>query len=299
MANYIGTRLKEEIKIDKLYTVHYFEYSREFEFTGERHDFWELVYVDKGNVRVDAEDQNFLLKRGEVIFHKPNEWHNIHATGVNAPNVEIITFASHSPSMRFFENKILSIGQRQKELLSKIISEYTLAFQTPLNDVYTQKLERRKNGEIAAEQLIRMYLCEFLILFLRNNSDNRQKTTGTLRSDNEVLNLLLHYMDGHILQSVTLRDLMQYSGTNRTAIERLFHENFGKGALEYFSELKIELAKQYLREGDYNITQIAELLGYSSIHYFSRRFKQTTDMTPTEYQLSIKSMLKDFEIPIK
>ena len=55
--------------------------------------------------------------------------------------------------------------------------------------------------------------------------------------------------------------------------------------------MKIELAKRYLRDENHNITQIAEMLGYSGIHYFSRQFKKVTDMTPTEYLVSIKSLI--------
>ncbi len=291
MPEYTGTRLNDEIKISRLYTVHYFEYSKRFSFTGESHDFWELVYADKGDVTVFADDKSFVLEQGNVIFHKPNEWHNVRANGVDAANITIITFASPSKAMSFFENKILAVGQKQKELLSKIVSEYTNAFKTPLNDPYTTHLERRSDAAVASEQLIKLFLCEFLILFLRNNPSGRQRTVRSIHSSDATLNLLINYMEQNITKTVTLKELMEYSGTNRTAIENIFRENLGKGAVEYFLILKIELAKKYLREDNYNITQISEILGYSSIHYFSRQFKKITGMTPTEYLLSIKAMM--------
>lgn len=291
MPEYTGTRLNDEIKISRLYTVHYFEYSKRFSFTGESHDFWELVYADKGDVTVFADDKSFVLEQGNVIFHKPNEWHNVRANGVDAANITIITFASPSKAMSFFENKILSVGQKQKELLSKIVSEYTNAFKTPLNDPYTTHLERRNDAAIASEQLIKLFLCEFLILFLRNDPSGRQRTVRSIHSSDATLNLLINYMEQNITKTVTLKELMEYSGTNRTAIENIFRENLGRGAVEYFLILKIELAKKYLREDNYNITQISEILGYSSIHYFSRQFKKITGMTPTEYLLSIKAMM--------
>ena len=291
MPEYTGTRLNDEIKISRLYTVHYFEYSKRFSFTGESHDFWELVYADKGDVTVFADDKSFVLEQGNVIIHKPNEWHNVRANGVDAANITIITFASPSKAMSFFENKILSVGQKQKELLSKIVSEYTNAFKTPLNDPYTTHLERRSDAAVASEQLIKLFLCEFLILFLRNDPSGRQRTVRSIHSSDATLNLLINYMEQNITKTVTLKELMEYSGTNRTAIENIFRENLGKGAVEYFLILKIELAKKYLREDNYNITQISEILGYSSIHYFSRQFKKITGMTPTEYLLSIKAMM--------
>ena len=60
------------------------------------------------------------------------------------------------------------------------------------------------------------------------------------------------------------------------------------GVIEYFRNLKVEQAKILIREGNYNFTEISELLGYSSIHYFSRHFKQATGFSPTDYARSIK-----------
>lgn len=293
MAKYLGIRLRDDIKISKLYTVHYFEYSKNMGFTGESHDFWELVYADKGNLTIFADDKKFVLEQGRVVFHKPNEWHNVRADGVNAPNMTIITFSSSSESMRFFENKVLTVGQRQKELLSKIVSEYTNAFRTPLNDPYTTKLERRDNASTGAEQLLKLYLCEFLLLFLRNTDSERNKTVRSVMESNSAFDMVRNYMEQNLTRSLTLSDLTAYSGTNRTALERIFRENTGKSAIEYFNFMKIELAKRHLREENFNITQIAELLGYSGIHYFSRQFKKISGMTPTEYMLSIKAMIKE------
>lgn len=293
MLNYTGVRLSEEIKITKLYTVHYFEYSKKFCFEGEKHDFWEVVYADKGDVTVFADDKVITLEQGNAAFHKPGEWHNIKANGVTAPNVTIITFESPSNAMRFFENKVFPVEQKQKELLSQIISAFTASFSTPLGDPYTTSLERRKERDFASEQLIKMYLCEFLILFLRNRPTDKQRNLRSLNDDNALLDLLLNYMQKNISKNISLKDLMDCSGTNRTYIEKVFKENFGKSAIEYFIYLKTELAKKYLREADYNVTQISEILGYSSIHYFSRQFKKSTGMSPGEYTMSIKAMLRE------
>ena len=54
--------------------------------------------------------------------------------------------------------------------------------------------------------------------------------------------------------------------------------------------MKIDFAKQLIRENDMNFTQISDFLGYSSIHYFSRQFKRSTGMTPSEYVSSIRAL---------
>ena len=62
------------------------------------------------------------------------------------------------------------------------------------------------------------------------------------------------------------------------------------GVIEYFSLMKINIAKELIRTNRMNFTQISEHLGYTSIHYFSRQFKKITGMTPSEYVTSIKAM---------
>ena len=57
--------------------------------------------------------------------------------------------------------------------------------------------------------------------------------------------------------------------------------------MEYYSKLKIKEAKKLIRESTYSVSEISEMLGYSSIHIFSRAFKKKTGMSPTDYSKSI------------
>ena len=59
-------------------------------------------------------------------------------------------------------------------------------------------------------------------------------------------------------------------------------------AYDYYNELKIQEAKKLIRQGQYNISQISDLLGFDSPQYFSRCFKKFVRMTPREYQQSIR-----------
>ncbi len=288
--HYTGSVLNDTLTINKLYSVHYFEYSKTFRFHGEKHNFWEFVYVDKGEVTATADDQEIILSQGNVIFHKPNEWHNIRANGKIAPNVAIVSFDCPSSVMTFFENKVLKVGQEQKSLISKILSEYTNAFSSPLSNIYTTTLVRKKNPIPCSEQLIKNYICEFLILFLRQNVPATQYRTTTINNSDATLNILVNFMLDHISETMSIERLMKCSGLNRMGVNRLFQSGFGTSPMQYFIYLKTNLAKKYLREDNYNISQIAELLGYSSIHYFSLQFKKSTGMSPSQYSASIKAL---------
>ena len=66
-------------------------------------------------------------------------------------------------------------------------------------------------------------------------------------------------------------------------LKLLFREKYGGGPINYFIELKIEKAKQLIDEGNLNLTEIAESLGFNSLHYFSRLFKKMTGISPSKY----------------
>lgn len=112
---YVKTVLEEELIIKRIVTIHYFEYRKDFVFQGEKHNFWELVYVDKGEINVTADDRVFRLGHGEMIFHKPNEFHTLSANGRVAPNLVILSFECKSKAVKFFQDKLFSVNQSQKK----------------------------------------------------------------------------------------------------------------------------------------------------------------------------------------
>lgn len=72
---YEAIRLQRPLAVDDIVSVHYFEYSSNYYFEGERHDFWEFLYVDKGELDVRAGDVVQHLKKGQIFSHKPGEFH--------------------------------------------------------------------------------------------------------------------------------------------------------------------------------------------------------------------------------
>ena len=117
----------------------------DFQFPGESHGFWEFLCVDKGEVTVTAQDMRYVLRRGQMIFHQPYEFHTVEANGVIAPNLVVISFCCDSPAMDFFKNGIVSITEAEKSLLASVITEARQAFSSRLDDPYLKELKRRPN----------------------------------------------------------------------------------------------------------------------------------------------------------
>jgi len=287
--SYVKTKLKSEFTIKSIVTVHYFEYRKDFAFTGEAHDFWELVYVDKGEINVTADDKIFRLNQGELVFHKPNEFHNVSANGIVAPNLVIISFECKSHAIKFFNNKIFSVTKHQKNLLSQIVKEASKVYKTPLDDPLTNELIKSDSHVFGGEQTIRISI-ELLLLSLYKNNSVQKQSLSVLkeRMDTNIIDEVIEFLNENIGQNLSFSDVVKFSKISGTKLKVLFKEREGIGIMNYYNRLKIERAKLFIREDNYNFTQIATLLGFESIHYFSRCFKNTTQMTPTEYARSVK-----------
>ena len=283
---------KNVLVIDKLYTVHYFAYAKNFIFTGEKHDFWEMAYIDSGDVGVVADGTGFTLRQGEAIFHKPNEYHNIWANGKYA-HVLILSFSSKSRMMSFFKNKILTLDEEDTRLLRKIIDEAKLAFAEPLDIVDLSGMTLRKDAPLGASQLTRLYIEAFLIGLARKNSTvphaERLSTRAADENEDKIVRVIREYLESHLTETVTLDDICAQLCFSKTYIKALFKRRTGTSIIQYFISLKIAKAKRMISEGDLTFSEIAEKCGFSSVHYFSRLFKSHTGMTPSAYEKSIQS----------
>ena len=289
---YKMTRLHEEIKINKIVTVHYFEYTKNFSFEGEEHDFWEFVYVDKGVVEICADGRKFLLSQGEIAFHKPCEFHLLRANGSVAPNLVVVAFECKSRAMAFFCEKIFRINGEQKEYLSTIVKEAGNAFSSPLADPTLKYLTRRDGGMFGSEQLIKISLEMLLVSLYRSNFISKiagkSMSALTERLDKNIVGDIIEYMNVNINKNLGFSDFAHLVSMSPTRLKTVFKQKTGMGVVRYFRKLKIERAKLFIRENDYNFTQIAMLLGYDSIHSFSRQFKNIEGMSPREYAKSVK-----------
>jgi len=287
-TQFARTKLQEPFPVKQLMSFHYFEFSKDFAFEGEKHDFWEFVYVDKGELEVFADTEGYRLKQGDMIFHKPNEFHGVWANKKVAPNVIILTFVCHSKEMSFFENKIFTLDAGQQHILAQIMKSGFAAFMPPYDDPRDHALVRRPDAPCGAEQLLKLYL-EMLLIRLRENGDDpgrreqRLSRSTKQRSEQDLVNRMCEYMERHVYEDIRLEQIYKSFNLSKSHALTIFKENKDVSIMKYYRNLKIQHAKAMIREQRHTFTEIAELLRYGSVHSFSRHFKSFTDMSPSEY----------------
>lgn len=298
---YLGIDLKNSLSVEKVYSIHYFEYMNDFSFPGESHNFWEFIYIDKGEINITAGKTSHILKKGEITFHAPNEFHNVEANGRIAPNLIVISFSCPNEAIHFFKNKTMKVDETERNLLADIIIEARRCFDCRLDDPYLPNPPMKEKPDMfGAEQMIRIHLEHFLLHLYRRYSSPlalQKSLSNTLpqkitksKSDSEIFSRVLDYLEQKICTQVTIEEICKDNLVGRSQLQKIFKAQTSLGIIEYFSKMKIETAKELIRTNHMNFTQISEYLGYSSIHYFSRQFKKITGMTPSEYASSIKAM---------
>lgn len=293
-GNFQCHTLTPVISVDSVVTIHRFNYSPAFHFTGEKHDFWEFAYVESGPVGSMVEATGYKLRQGEIIFHKPNEYHNIWANGSSA-QVVIVSFVSDSPALNFFRGKILTCSETERTLIASLISlsdEVFLPQKNPRKNAALETmnypLEKRTQQAFGSEQLLKQTLETLLIQFIRSDATVKKETRSSaeMKRQNEQLiaEAILAYIEAHLHEPISLDDVCSALCFSKSYIKRVFKEQTGASIMNTVLNRKLQEAKVLLE--NLSVTQTADALGFSSIHYFSRLFHQKTGITPTEFQNS-------------
>ena len=282
--DYIKTRPKTVVDVTKIVTIHYYEVGRGFTFEGEKHDFWEMVYVDKGSVSITRDGEQIILCQGEVIFHKPNEFHTIRAFE-SAPNFFVISFVSNSFAMQYFERFDTTLKKEHKTLLNSIITEAKSCYYIPQNDPDLRKLRRRKNAPLGSEQLIKGYLEQLLIYLLRAKQEHQNAPIlSPFVEEKPLIAALKAYIETRCEENIRIDEICRAFGYSKSFLSSMFHEHTGMSLGAYAMAKKMERAKELLRADEWNMTQIAAELSFENPQYFSRVFKRECGMTPSEWK---------------
>ena len=129
-----------------------------------------------------------------------------------------------------------------------------------------------------------------LLLNLQDNTEkagNQRIQTG-ISPENTIIRKAQQYVWEHVAEKLTVPVVAENIGVSASYLTALFHKHLELSPGEYIRHVKLQQSKQLIREGQMNFTEISESLQYSTVHHFSRQFKQMFGMTPTEYAESVR-----------
>ncbi len=122
------------------------------------------------------------------------------------------------------------------------------------------------------------------LVFYSDDMRNETVPVGTFDSKQSLVKESLEYIDKHYQEQMSVSDISRALGTSTSYLSRIFKESTGETIIRTINNKRIEKAKTYLEETDYKVYEIADILGFENVTYFSRFFKKHTGMSPKEYK---------------
>lgn len=250
-------------------------------------DFWQLLYIDRGQYTCSIDGDLFCLTEGQLLLCEPGGTRYV--VSQEDAVTAFISFRCTSEKMAAFGNRIVALTEEERSLLSRVLSIGLEKFvEVPEGQPFYG--QQTADGTTDYELQTMKNTLELLLIELSESVRTRKTQIVSQNQANyysRQFQTIKAFMEQRLCQSLTVSDITAYTGLSAATIKRIFFRCTGMGAVHYFQTLRMKEAKRLIRKSDRNITQIAEALGFSSIHHFSRVFKKTTGMSPREYARSV------------
>lgn len=285
MRNHHRTGLEEIFNVTDLVSIYYYELNQ-FRYSQEHSlNCWQLHCEIKGTKNIKLNGETYNLKAGQIAFISPDTKRQIqNKYGYN--DSAICAFECHSPAMKFFENKIITLNDDETDLFLKTIylgSNFFERVDTP--SIYGMRtVEDTPPGVLHA---LKIYLELFLISVYHRLTD--VSTSVNLLNMNleagsaKIVTDIKEYFGAHVNEKLTISMLADHFKLSPTTLKTSFKKVTGQSLMDYFMNIKIKKAKSLIRSGEYTLSQISDLLEFSSPTYFSSAFKKITGETPSEF----------------
>lgn len=260
------------LRVENIYTFFYQEKEPGFCFSGESHEILELTYVDHGCLHSVTDGQEMTLEQGDLTIYGPGQFHMQYADIDVAVRYVTITFSLSGSGWQKLLNRKFQAAQEGLMLLERLLREM-------------------EQPGLFAEDTIVSLLSLLLLHLLRLDQDRPKAPTsvGAIQNENELIRRTQLYISQHLRQKLSVPGVARHVGVSASYLTALFQKHLHIAPGEYIRRLKLQESKQMIREGKLNFTAIAEELNYSTVHHFSRQFKEKFGITPTEYAKSIRS----------
>ena len=267
----LDLNVRHRLRVTGLYTFFYHEKEQGFFFSGEAHPMLELTYVDQGTIHSVADGQDLLLSQGDMALYGPNQWHMQYADMDTAPRYLTISFDIEGGDLTPLLNRKITPTQNVTLLLQQMLREQ-------------ERMDEHSTDMILSQ------LTLLLLELLRQPCAPSQKlrTSNALHSENEIIRRAQQYISTHIREKLSVPIVARMVDVSPSYLTALFHKNLQISPGEYIRRIKLQESKQMIRENSMNFTEIAAALQYSTVHHFSRQFKEKFGITPTEYAKSVR-----------
>ncbi len=265
-------KITSRLHLDEIYTLFYRVVESGFFFKGERHSAYELTYVDRGHLHCVVDGTGYSLKQGQMMIFLPDQWHMQYTDLNETAHFLTVAFDLRTDLELPLGDRVIDLSSTEAAYLKQLIQE------PDIKDAYSN-------------DVIRSNLKLLLLSILRDTNKRRKrlKTPTALRNESSIVGRTLQYIADHVYDRLSVELVAKETGVSASHLTALFRRQMNISPGEYIRMVKLDESKSLIREGKMNFSQIAAALKYSTIHHFSRQFKENFGISPSEYAKSLKN----------
>lgn len=264
--------IANSITLDSLVSVIDTVRPKGFYFSGEMHDFWEIVFVRSGHAMAVADERLYRLSPGQMLFHKPMEFHRIWSDGNSSPHLMIISFRASGEGMENFREKCFCVEPEMFAEYEKIVHLFKKA-------VNSYEHEDSECGVLAE------YIAASIKLFLLKLTEMKNQKPHAFAEDEIRYQTIMKVMKEHCCENLTVEEIAMLCDMSASTLKRNFAKFSDKGVAQVFRTLKMRKAMQLLSDGE-KAANVAVIVGFNDPAYFHTVFKREFGITPLEYKKS-------------
>ena len=255
----------------KLLNVASARYGGDWHSVPHTHNHMELFFIVGGKGQFLIDDQLYPVDVNTLVMINPNVTHT--EVSLNAQPLEYIVLGIDGIELATSKT---SNGQ------FSILDHYeSMEISSCLRNIL-REMEQKNPGY---EDVCQAYM-EILIIRLMRTTTLAVPAEPQAISTNRQCAAVRRYIDLHFKETLTLEQLAEEGHMNKFYLSHAFKKEYGLSPINYMISRRIDESKYLLAETDLSMSQIAQLLGFSSLSYFSQVFRRTQDISPKEYRQS-------------
>lgn len=273
---YKTTEIVNLFMIDKLVVF----YDRKMRMQQKRtpilFDHYQLLYMVEGSMIFQLGEEECAIHEHQGLLVPPGTPFRV-LERTETAYVNVHGFMCRGELLLPLSNQPLNFSEDEKNLLKELAKEGKLCFERIVagDEIGCQLRPGITRGRL---QALKNKLEIFFIKLIESRLEPHPPTgRGT------VANAVYDYLTAHVADRVTLAQIAEHLSLSITYIKREFSKKYGKGIIDYLLDMKIERAKQLLKETTLNFTQIAGYLSFESEAHFSKTFSKRTGQSPSAY----------------
>ena len=272
----IGTNQSVPIRgTAKLLNATSARYGGDWHSVPHTHSHTELFYIVGGAGQFLIEDQLYPVQPGNLVIINPNVPHT--EVSLNAQPLEYIVLG--------IDGIELAASEASNGQYNILDSFESVEISSCLRNIL-REMELKNTGYL---DICQAYL-EILILRLMRSMELTDTATTQTNVGNRQCAAVKRYIDMHFKEALTLELLAEEAHMNKFYLSHSFKKEYGVSPINYMISRRIDESKYLLAETDLSLSQIAQLLGFSSLSYFSQVFRRTQSVSPKEFRQSLKQL---------